>query len=624
MTRIRWMLLAVIAVVIVSGYIFFTPEQVVAGQVAFTRQGVDISFDLPQAVTKVTVKNEAGQLLSVATIGPGERQKLPIFIKWEPDKKYLFDLTLSGGRSAVLTAQSPAVGLEKVSCMIQAPYGLNHAGSIGVVPADSSFIANILLTNHTKQPVDALLDIEIPLGVEVQKTPQGMHIEQVGSTWHIIGQRRIAAKNEYWNEQVQLKAIQAGAKPVLQVTVKLDSGREQWQLTGQAAVLVASVADISSRIRIQTVELPVDFTGRFDQKASSGSLVYAPPSRLAALAGGESDNRRLDDEPFAYASIMVSNDGDEQVLTLVSGKIIEPASDVLAPAFTSPPHKNSGLGYSYGVAAIPPHSSSQVVLPVYLNENSAVAGSYLLRTEASVFGAKQVIASSETPVQLITRNDCPVIITLGMSLIAVLSIGWLLWRQEAALARFTTKELVVISLFGTVTFVTVNLPQTVLWDIAHVIFGPFSFLVTGFFSQTMLFALITALVMVLPRPGAITLMIIVRFILNGFIFGHFTPLQVMSYAALAVCLEGALYASGATRKQAGTCTIGRAVVIALACGLVDVATTYMNFMAYMTLYRLFYADWYINAAIIAGFVYTASGALIGCRLGSTLRRTSMD
>ena len=624
MTKLKWMMLAVAAVVFVAGYVFFAYDQIVSGHVEFTRQGADIVFDLPQEVEKVTVKNEAGQLLSVVTIGPGIRQKLPLFIKWESDKKYLFDLTLTGGRSAVLTAQSPVAGPEKVSFILQAPYGLNHSGSVGVVPADSSFTANILLTNHTEQPVNVVLDIEIPSGVEVLNVPPGMRTEQVGGIWHILGQRRIATKNEYWNEQVQLKAAQAGTKPLLQATVKLDNGREQWHLTGQATILVASVADISSRIRIQTVDLPVDFTGRFDQKASSGSLVYAPPSRLSQLAGGDSDDRRLDDEPFAYTSIMVSNDGDEHVLTLVSGKIIDPASGALASAFTSPPHKNAGLGYSYGVAAIPPHSSSQVVLPVYLNENSVVAGSYLLRTEASVFGANQVIASSETPVHLITRNDRPVIITLLMALIAVLSTGWLLWRQESALARFTTKELVTISLFGTVTFVTVNLPQTVLWDIAHVILGPFSFLVTDFFSQTMLFALITALIIVLPRPGAITLMIIVRFILNGFIFGHFTPLQLLSYAALAVCLEGALYLSGATRKQASCDTLGRAIVVALACGLVDVVTTYMNFMAYMTLYRLFYADWYINAVIMAGFVYTASGALIGCRLGNNLRRTSMD
>ncbi|WP_425059974.1 hypothetical protein SCACP_06080 [Sporomusa carbonis] len=624
MNKTKWTLVAIVVITVAGLYLFLNVNQAITGHVEFTGQGVDIVLDAPHEVEKLSIMNEKGKVLTVVAIGPGLRQKIPVFTKWDPDKKYFVELTLAGGKSIVLTGQSPAAGLEKVSFVLQAPYGLNSAGSIGVVPAGSAFTANILLTNHTDETVNIKVDIKIPAGLEAANIPQGMSIETVDGVRHIIGRKRLQAKNENWNEQLQLKAVQAGTKPLIRAIVTVDNGKEQWQMSGTAAVQVASVADISSKIRIQAVELPVDFTGRFDPKTGSGSLVYVPPSRLARLAGGEPDNRRLDDEPFAYAGIMVSNDGDEHVLILVSGKILDPVSGALAPAFTSPPHKNAGFGYSYGVAAIPPHSGTQVVLPVYLNENSAVAGSYLFKTEASVFGVNKVISSSEKEIQLVTRNDRPVMITLVMSLLAVIGTGWLLWRQEAALSRFSTKELVTVSLFGTVTFVTVNLPQTVLWDITHVVFGPFSFLFTGFFSQTVLYALMIALAVIIPRPGAITLMIIVRFILNGFIFGHFTPLQVLTYAALAVCLESALYTAGVTRNQAGCSTAGKVMLIAIACGLVDVVTSYMNFMAYMTLFRLFYADWYIQAVIAAGFVYTVAGAAIGCRLGGTLRRTSMD
>lgn len=623
MTRYKWMLCVVLVVAIAGGYVFFSGGRAISGHVEFTRQGADVVLDLPQEVDRVTVKNEAGRMLSVIAVGPGAREKIPIFIRWESDTRYAFELTLQDGRRVVLIGHSPAGGSEKASFVLQVPYGLNNADSIGVVPADSAFTANILLTKYTDQPLGATLDLAIPAGVEVLSVPQGMHTEQKNGVLHIIGQRHLSARNEHWNEQVQLKAVRAGKQSVLEAVVELDDGRERWQMTGNAVIQVASAADISSNIHIQAVEVPVDFTGRLDPKARSGSLVYAPPSTLSRLAGGKGEHGRLDDEPFTYARIQLRNDGDEHVLTLVSAKIIDQASGTLAPAFVSPAHKNAGLGYSYGVVDIAPHAGSQVVLPVYLNENNALSGGYRLRAEVSLFGTNQAIGSTDKEIRLVTRNDRPVIVTLLMALLAVLGVGWLLWRQEAALARFNSKELVIISLFGTVTFIMVNLPETVFWDIARVILGPFSFLFTGFFSQTVLYTLMVALAVVLPRPGAVTLMIIVRFILNGFIFGHFTPLQVLTCAALAVCLEMGLYAAGITRK-ADTGKVSMLFLPAVACGLVDVVTTYMNFMAYMTLYRLFYADWYITAVIITGFAYTAVGAALGCRLGNAMRRTAMD
>ncbi|BBB89420.1 hypothetical protein [Methylomusa anaerophila] len=625
MTKRNTILLLLAILLIVACYQHFAGDKEVSGRIDFTRQGADVALDIPREVEKVTVKTGDGRILTTVTLGPGLRQKFPIFMKWESGQQYIFELGLPGSRSAVFNAQAPAAGPEKVSLLLQAPYGMSNEGSIGVVPAGSAFTANILITNSTGLPVEANLDLTIPAGVEVVSQPQGMKLEQHEGVWHLTGLKRITAKNEHWNEQIQLKAPQAGGKPVIAAQVNLDNGREQWQLTAKSAVQVATIADISSKIRVGEVLIPVDFTGRFDPKANSGSLIYAPPNRLEKIMGGTPDGRRLDDEPFAFAGIQVHNDGDEHVLALITGKITDPSDGKLAAAFTSPPHKNAGLGYSYGVADIAPHSVSQVILPIYINENIAVAGNYLFRTEASVFGVNQVICRTETNLQLVTRNEKAVIITMIMFLVALLGVAWLLLKQEAALARFTTKELVIVSLFGTVTFVTVNLPQTVVWDITHVIFGPFSFLVTGFISQTMLYALLVALVVLLPRPGAISLMIIVRFILNGFIFGHFSPVLLLNYAVLAVCLEGALFATGITRNTGGDpVAAGKALVAGLVCGLVDTVSSYMNFMAYMTLYRLFYADWYIYAVLVAGFVYTACGAAAGCRLGASLKRTAMD
>ncbi len=618
----KWLLLLIIFIAAGCWFVLGGEEQGAEGSVRFGRQGADISLAEPQAVSRVAVSGEGGQPLVVAGLGPGMRQKIPIFMKWEPGRKYYFTLTLADGGSVVLATQSPNERLDRVSLNLRAPYGLSSKDGGGVVPEGSVLTADVLVTNNADQPVEATLVITVPNGLEVVGVLVGLRAEGRDGTLRLTGRRRLSARNEHWNEQLQLRSGKAGTKAVLQASLALDDGRSQWRQSGQAVIRTATMAGISGKIRISAVEAPVDSVGRVDPKAQAGVFVYTPPSLLSNIWGVQTGGR-LDDEPFAYAKVELSNDGDERVLALVSGKVVDPATGELAASFRAPPHKNGGKGYSYDVAAVGPRSSNNVILPIYLNENSLLDGNYVFRVETAIFGVSQVLAGADRQVQLVARSDRPLLVTLVMALVALTGTGWLLWRQEAALARFSTKELVVISLFGTVTFVTVNMPQTVLWDIAHVVFGPFSFLFTGIFGQTVLYALIVSLAAVLPRPGAVTLMIVVRMILNGFIFGHFTPVQILSYAMLAACLEGALYLAGATRGQRKS-NMSNLVMIALACGLVDVVTTYMNFMAYMTLYRLYYADWYIGAVIAAGFVYTAAGAAIGCRLGETLRRTATD
>ncbi|MEN6564906.1 MAG: hypothetical protein ABFC57_01240 [Veillonellales bacterium] len=622
MNRFRWCLLILLVILAVSGFIYENNRLRVTGHVEFGNQEMEIILDRKQEVKTVIVKNELDQPLTIVSLGVGSWSKLPVFISWEPDKRYIVELLLADGRREMIAADSPEVSPEKVLLSLQAPYGLNQENSSGMVPADTVFAANLLLTMNDDLPVNAVLDVVLPTELQITEIPDGMRLELQKGEQHLVGQRRLSAKHEHWSVQLQVRSGQPGSRPVIQAFVHLDNGREKWNVAKQSTLQVASIEAIGSKIKILSVKLPVDSSGVVDPKYRTGNLVYVPPGKLALLTGPQS-GVRLDDDPFSYTNIQIGNDGDEQILVMVTGKMLDASTGALAPTFLSPPHKNAGLGYSYGLAAIPPHSSSNIVLPLYLNENNVLPGNYILQTEASLFGIERNITAERTAVNLITRNDRPLLVTCIMALTALTGIGWLLWRREKALAAYSTKELVLISLFGTVTFVVVNLPQTLLWDIAHVVFGPFSFLFTGFFSQTVFYALVVALAVVLPRAGVVTLMLIVRFILNGFIFGHFTPVLLLSYAMLAICLEGALYAAGVTREAAVNGK-GRITLVACACGGVDVVTAYMNFMAYLTLYRLYYAEWYIYAVMFAGFIYTVVGAFAGCRLGNTLKSTAMD
>ncbi|WP_232035591.1 hypothetical protein [Methylomusa anaerophila] len=598
-------------------------QEAPGGQIEFTRQGVEITFDREQQIRQIRVRDKPGETVIASDTGPGGHKVLPVFIPWRPGHEYEFEICLRDGGKIRLSARSPDKPPATISFFLQAPYGLNSEENVGLVTNGSTFAINLLITNHADQKVGGILDVSIPPELEVAAVPPVMRLERRDGVNHVLGPASLTAENEIWNEQIQVKAGEAGRKATITARLHLDNGREQREWDKQAVIQISSLADISNNVKVAKVDLPVDASGRLEPKVQTGALAYQPPSRLLQFFTGEREDRRFDEDPLTFAAIRISNDGDQQVLALVTAKMTDIVTGKMSPAFTAPQNKNGGLGYSYGIAAVPAHSSNQVILPIYLDENRAVAGKYELQTETRIFGVSQVVSTSKQPVTLTVHDNKPLYATLFMTLVAVLGVSWFVWRQESALRRVSSKEMVIVALFGTVTFVTVNLPATVLMDIAHVIFGPFSFLFTGFFSQTVLYALMVALAVVLPRPGAVSLMIVVRFILNGFIFGHFSPMNILLYAALAVFLEAGLFFTGVTRGRGCRSRLS-IVILAVVCGVVDIITSYMSMMAYMMLYRLYYADWYIWTVLAAGFVYCAIGAAIGCRLGDSLKRTAMD
>lgn len=59
----------------------------------------------------------------------------------------------------------------------------------------------------------------------------------------------------------------------------------------------------------------------------------------------------------------------------------------------------------------------------------------------------------------------------------------------------------------------------------HVVLGPFSGLVTGVLNGILLYLLVMALLVIYRKPGIVTLMFLVKWMLAGLMFGRFTPLE---------------------------------------------------------------------------------------------------
>jgi hypothetical protein len=176
----------------------------------------------------------------------------------------------------------------------------------------------------------------------------------------------------------------------------------------------------------------------------------------------------------------------------------------------------------------------------------------------------------------------------------------------------------MISLFGTVAFAAINVPMAFMSEVVHAMLGPFSFLFTGIFYEIVLYAIITSLIILIPKIGVISILLMVRFILGGIIFGTFGPAMLLLFCFQAITLEAALYLTGITR---GIKLEDRKVLLGINLGIADTLNAYVSFNLMMFLYRLFYADWYLIMNLtINGFVYTYIGVLLGITLGKKLKK----
>ena len=131
--------------------------------------------------------------------------------------------------------------------------------------------------------------------------------------------------------------------------------------------------------------------------------------------------------------------------------------------------------------------------------------------------------------------------------------------------------------------------------------------------------LVVALLVLFRAPGVLTLMYFVKYMLAGLMFGHFTPLGLLSMCVNVAILETLLYLSGFYRKE--ELSKGYMLFICLLMGVGDALVTFVNMEQMMFFYRLYYADWYLALyMLVNGLVYSSIGAWLGAKTGSKLQQ----
>lgn len=522
-----------------------------------------------------------------------------------------------------------------ISCHFDIPYKLTAVAGEG---AGASVKALVAVENSG--PADRVVHVSVsfPAGFAPQVIPEGWQAD----AGRIAGDVRLPGGYGQWFE---LLSFDAGTLPggEYAVAVTVADGTDSMTLNRTVPIGRKNRETDNGKLVIERVVLPVDRLGNYDDRLNANTLVLRDKTldyyKNVFKGKGAYNDVAEAVHPLAYMNVAFVNPAGEERLLLITSRLFDlegrAVAGMFTPAASIDDREVGGFADSKdgteAFVALSGEARQTVRLPVYVDENQLSGGRYIMGVSVREGGRE--VARTELPVTVIARDSKAAAVTLAAVALVACGLAFSVRCRRSALSGLKTRWLITITLFGAVSFAAVNVPTTLLNDGLHALLGPLAFLVTGMFHGVILYMLLAALVVLVPRPGVVTLLLTVRLLLGLLAFGHASPVALLLYGSQAVLLEAALYITGITaaRGEGGedrppaARNRRRCLLFALVCGLADGLSTYLNIHSLAFLYRLFYAEWYIAAAVaVNGFLYSGIGGYCGVVLGDKLRTVGSD
>ncbi len=521
---------------------------------------------------------------------------------WSQDWKKLYRWLFLGMLVLLTAAPACALPVEDIASLsVQVPYGLKEGKGLAV--ESSSFQAFFSVESFYQGDLNVKLKIIFPKEFEIEEPNEYSFVLQT--------------EYDNWFKFIKIEIPENTPTGIysIKTIANMSTESESWYIERESLVRVVSEEEISKIIRINKVIIPSSEEGK-ETQYQENSLVLKETSPLLKKLFKAGKSEFEFPPPISYAGIDVENSGEENAIILVSFEVLDTERNPVIGF--KPPSHGAGANFSFAPVLMKARSKEIIPLPVYADEDLVLGGEYIGRSTTKVFGSDFPASEKEDFVKVIARNWTSIYITIFTFIFAIAAFPLFLSKYDAIFRNFKTRHLVMISLFGTVAFAAINVPMAFMSEVVHAMLGPFSFLFTGIFYEIVLYGIITSLIILIPKIGVISILLMVRFILGGVIFGTFGPTMLLIFCFQAITLEAALYLTGITR---GIKLEDRKVLLGINLGIADTLNAYVNFNLIMCLYRLFYADWYIimNLAI-NGFVYTFIGVLLGIALGKKLKK----
>lgn len=386
-----------------------------------------------------------------------------------------------------------------------------------------------------------------------------------------------------------------------------------------------TLAAARASLRLERITFPADADGRADAGRAPGRVTLPSPFWDAVLRHTRLGARSWAAEiPWAWTAVAVRNDGERPINAVVRLRVTD-EDGASVDAFRSRVRSSDGdTGLVTGLLRVPPGSTSVARLPLYVDEAALPgrASAWTRRVELTPLGSDAPLLVDEQPLY-VQRGSTATSLGFAAVLLSMLAGLVLLAVRLGPWMRATsTSELVTIALFANLMFFFSAASHLVGLGAATVL-GPFSSLVTGLLDDAFRFALLATLVTLLPRPGVVTLAILVHYLMRALALGGFQVTDPILLASAVLWLEGGLWLCGVTRsgdwrdESAGR----RFARMGLAFSVASVVGIAVGLVVAAVLYRLYFAGWYVALVLaVPGLLYTVIACWLATGFAASLRR----
>ena len=621
-------------------FIGCTPEakkDALSWQVAFFPLGAKVQFANEAPIKQISAYNSDGTMVAQLIFPVPPRHIESLYFQWQEGETYRFEATSSTEHVSVQTLMAPRTYI-RGSLGIAIPYGASIQSDVqnlmndnqkALILRGSEMTATVMVKNGNA-PATFELELCLPSTLIVTSMPKDWKVETRDTVTCLSTTGAFSVASEDWYRQLVLKTSDISIEASDQSETQEISGvvrfsstdRKQWEQTATVQLRIASIPEIVEHLSIAAIDMPTDAGGITDPRQREGTI-YHPRPLLSWLGTQQTDVYT----PVTYQAVRIHNEGEETIHVVVSSINRDVKSDE-AVAFLAPPDAvNAGTDRSISFASLPGGEVTSIALPIYFHPQFAEAGEYEREIAVKIWGSDTTVLRAKRPLYIVVPNRHALFVS-GLAVIAsCIGLIVLLRFHRQFFVRFSTKQLIVIALFGTTIFVAIVVPSTLFLNLIRAIFGPFSVLLTGLVNETLYYALLTALLIYISgapgdnasqvsevlqtyrKGGVILLVSAVRLLLGAVTFGLFTPMTIIYTGTSVLLLETGLLL---VRRRG-------LLAWALVLGICDAIAVYVDFQLSILFYRLFFADWYILLRILVeGFAYTFIGVLLGAKLGQGL------
>ncbi len=600
--------------------------------VEFTATGAKVVLSRRTGITRVTITDDAGRPMMDTRYGGVERGALSLVFPWESGTGYSFHIV--GKRLDVtVRAKSPYRTLFASSVGLLAPYdGEMDSGGEGTgqfnkkysasVASGSEFTAALSVINQTDSPMSFRAVIDLPESAELLSeesiSPQD-RVTRAGR--RVIVDGKLDVQFDKSMTVMKLRIDRKGQSRI-QCSVTTSATGSLMEYERIVDVDVIAVEKLSKAVAVTGQMMPTGAEGFFDAKNRRDSLFIRPEilKKIGTFFGvAEEHYDRW--SPTTYQTLVLNNRTDRRMALMLKSDIYEKDRDSTARAFFPPSEYLGGRNDVSVIVAttLEPLETSKVVLPLFVTDKP---DRHVYRRKVSLIpmGTTTTIGTYEFPLYITTSNAVAFMFTVSAIILAFSGIAVFVCKFRSIVAGMKIRWFIIISLFGALTFAIQSVPTQLFGSMLNAVMGPFSVFITGFFSEIVHVALLVALMRLIPRPGVVTLKMLVSYLLGAVFLGSIHVTDILYTGTSVTMLEMALFVSGVTRRrEAFRWTPGATFLVATCLAAAHSFCSLTNINIYMALYRLYYAQWYVAMNIVVnGVIYVYIATFIGKRFSDTL------